>query len=374
MSAGAMSMPVRVTAAGEALRPGAAGESGQSRPLPPVTIHNVQEMQPQEDGGWRVCRVPPELWPRLNKNAQSQAFTAAGVELRFNMPADGEARVKMRFKETRRPTARGMPAIAEIHRGDFYAEAAAIGPDWTEVVIPPPLNAPAFARAKALQPFTFSPELIRVHLPYRPEVHLLELSGDVSPARDDQVPARRYLAYGSSITNGAFATRPGDLYPARVARALGVDHFNLGFAGGAYMEAEMGAWIASRSDWDFASLEMGINLIGTLDGPAFEERIAGFLPRIVDAHPDKWIFCIDMFTARGDFLDDARYEVFRRVIRDAVRRIGSRKVVHIDGRSLLTRYSGLSLDLVHPSSDGFAEIADHLAGVMRPCLASSGIV
>lgn len=60
--------------------------------------------------------------------------------------------------------------------------------------------------------------------------------------------AIKRLAYGSSITNGALAVRPGDLYPARVARTLGVDHFNLGFGGGARLEPEMADWIAGRND------------------------------------------------------------------------------------------------------------------------------
>mgnify|MGYP002555374518 FL=1 len=45
----------------------------------------------------------------------------------------------------------------------------------------------------------------------------------------------------------------------RNAQALGVDYLNLGFAGNALMEEEMANYLVSRRDWDFASVEMGIN-------------------------------------------------------------------------------------------------------------------
>jgi hypothetical protein len=51
--------------------------------------------------------------------------------------------------------------------------------------------------------------------------------------------------YGSSITQGACASRPGNSYANIVSRTLGIDHINLGFSGNAKGEQTMADYIAS---------------------------------------------------------------------------------------------------------------------------------
>ena len=365
LSAGTLVWPPSSATTNAVTDAGASADGAVRADLPPVAFHNLQELEPLAEGGWRLNRVPATLWPRLNPSAQRRAYSPAGAELRFNLQAD-EARVVIRYVENRGEATRGWPLLAEIHHGDYFARWCEVREDWTDIVIRRPANAEQLALAAANPPGRFAAELVRVVLPCLPDVQLRGIEGAVSPPRPDQVPRRRYLAYGSSITNGATALRPSDAYPARVATALGVDHFNLGFGGGAHLEPEMADWIASRHDWDFATLELGINLVGRLSPEEFAERVNHFIPRIVAAHPDKWIFCIDLFRARGDFSGDPKYPAFRDIVRAAVQRLDSPRLVHCDGRDLLTRPTGLTLDLLHPSSEGFEEIAERLVAVMRP--------
>jgi lysophospholipase L1-like esterase len=51
--------------------------------------------------------------------------------------------------------------------------------------------------------------------------------------------------YGSSITQGGCASRPGNAYQAKLSRELLVDHINLGFSGNAKGEEVMAEYIAS---------------------------------------------------------------------------------------------------------------------------------
>jgi Lysophospholipase L1 and related esterases len=331
-----------------------------------VTWHNVAAIEAAPEGdGWRLSRLPETLREAVNPQARRRAFSPAGVEWRFNFTGD-EARIVLKFIESDRgEPARGLPVLAEIYFGDRLARCEVVGTEWTEIVIKRPKNAAALAAAARSQPGRFDPELVRVVLPYIPEVRVRGIEGAFTAARPEQLPRRRYLAYGSSITNGAFAARPGDLYPARVAAALGVDGINLGFGGGAWLEPEMADWIASRDDWDFATLEMGINLTSRMTPEEFRAQVANFLPRIARAHADKWIFCIDLFTGRGDFSSKSNFPAFREIVREAVRELDLPRLVHLDGRELLTRESGLTADLLHPSSDGFVEIAERLTAAMR---------
>ncbi|MBR2043643.1 MAG: hypothetical protein IJ946_04820 [Clostridia bacterium] len=62
-------------------------------------------------------------------------------------------------------------------------------------------------------------------------------------------PVYNYLGnpivfYGSSITHGAAASRPGNTYCAMIAQKLGVDHINLGFSGNAKGEKEIARYIS----------------------------------------------------------------------------------------------------------------------------------
>jgi hypothetical protein len=51
--------------------------------------------------------------------------------------------------------------------------------------------------------------------------------------------------YGSSITQGGCASRPGNAYEALVTQALGINHINLGFSGNAKGEKEISEYICS---------------------------------------------------------------------------------------------------------------------------------
>ena len=68
---------------------------------------------------------------------------------------------------------------------------------------------------------------------------------------------RPVVYYGSSITQGGCATRPGNSYPAIISRKLNLDFVNLGFSGNAKGEPAMAEYITKLDmscfvfDYDF---------------------------------------------------------------------------------------------------------------------------
>jgi hypothetical protein len=301
----------------------------------------------------------------MNAMGKTRAFSAAGGELRFNVVGP-EARVFLRYVENRGAKAQDWPVLAELYQGDFLMRCIELHDTWSPVVIKIPSNlGKLVAEASPRRADGFDPVLVRLALPYMPETQILRIEGEIAPARPEQVPSRSYVAYGSSITHGSYALRSGETYPARVGRALGVNVFNLGFGAAAYLEPEMAAWIASRQDWDFASLELGVNLLRPVTTEEFSRRVHRFLNTIVKAHPTRPIFVIDIFTSGKDLEADPKRPEFRRVVREAVAAIDSKYVRHLEGRALFTKTTGLCFDLLHPSSDGFSEIADRLAAEMQ---------
>jgi hypothetical protein len=308
----------------------------------------------EAQGQW-LCRLPQTLRTRLNGLAQLSSLCASGGEIRGNLKSP-QATLRLRSYQR--------PSIIQVYQGDFLVSWHVIGTQPTEVVIQPPESLDTLRQISRQRNLPFDAGLTRVMLPWDPPVRLLSIDGDFELPRAGQTPRRKYLAYGSSITHGAVAVVPSGTYAQRTAQLLGVDLLNLGFGGGAQLEPEMADHIASRHDWDFASLEMGVNIPDVGDAE-FARRVDGFVDRIVKAHPDKWLFCIDVFTHRLDVSGSDHFAGYRRIVRDKVRAVNRPNVVYVPGELMLASAQGLTADLVHPSPFGMEEIARNLSNLMR---------
>ncbi len=319
-------------------------------------LHNVHELLDDPAGAGRICcRVPNDLRVTLNESAKNNALQASGCEIRFNLEGPGAA-ITLQSPEG--------PTLAEVYQGDFFSALHIIDVTPTRVVVARP-EAETVMRQVAPANARFDTGLTRVVLPWRPSVRLISIEGETSLPRPDQTPDTRYLAYGSSITHGSTAVRPTGTYPARAAELLGTDLFNLGFGGGAHMEAGMADYIAGRTDWDFASLEMGINVVQSFEVDEFHRRVEYFVTTIADAHPDDWIFCIDIFPCLYDFMGVEKCETFRSIVAERVQQLNRPKLVHVPGDAMLRSNNGLTVDLVHPAPAGFEEMARNLADIVR---------
>ena len=322
-----------------------------------VELYNIAELLPPRDGnGKLISRVPNRLRLTLNPNAKLRALYAAGCEIRFNLE-DDFARIVLSSEE---------PSIAEVFQGNFQVSWHIIDTEPTEIKVSLPQNIDLLDKVTKEKQLPFDAHLTRVILPYAPRTRLLTIEGETSPPRRDQTPEKRYLAYGSSITQGARSYRPTGSYAMRTAQRLGVDLLNLGFGGGAHCEPQIADYIAEREDWDFATLEMGINMVNRFSIGEFQKRVEYLVEKIAKAHPDKWVFCIDLFTFAADFDPSARkHREFRRVVREAVENLDMPKLIYVDGRTLLRDVSGLTFDLVHPAPSGMEEIAVNLSNLIQ---------
>ncbi len=72
----------------------------------------------------------------------------------------------------------------------------------------------------------------------------IKRGSSIKRAPDYKYLGKPIVFYGSSITHGASASRPGNTYPAMIAQKLGADHINLGFSGNAKGEKEIAEYIA----------------------------------------------------------------------------------------------------------------------------------
>ncbi len=324
-------------------------------------LYNVAELYDPPDGtGKGLCRIPLALRAQLNDSAKANAVQGTGCEIRFNLE-DDEAIITLQMMD--------QPAIVEIYNGPFLTGWQVVTTDPTEVIVRQPDRLSRLVELAGDREMAYDPKLSRVMLPWRPPVRLLGIEGAMTLPREGQVPDRRYLAYGSSITHGSKGVRASGGYARRTAQRLDVDLINLGFGGGAHCEFAMADYIAARDDWDFATLELGINMVSWLDTAIFNERLTYFVKTIAEAHPDHWIFCIDMFPFHMDFDPTSeKNHAYRAAVRDLVEGLDAPQLVYFDGRDLMRDITGLTADLVHPSPVGMEEISENLASRMQRML------
>ncbi|MCT1524508.1 SGNH/GDSL hydrolase family protein [Sphingobacterium hotanense] len=108
---------------------------------------------------------------------------------------------------------------------------------------------------------------------------------------------KRVLIYGSSIAQGASASRSGLAYPARLARETGVDFLNLGMGGSAKMEKPVVDMIASF-DVDAFVLDCVPNSSPTI----VSQRAAYMVETIRKKHPNAPIIVMQsVIRERGYF-------------------------------------------------------------------------
>jgi hypothetical protein len=330
--------------------------------LPPAADEWLAKNNAAQHAVWRAqtseglwfSRIPDTLRRTLNALAQFTSLQTTGAEVRAVLDPGATLNVSL--------TSPFGPAIAEVYQGDAFVSWHVVGKDPTTIPLCRPDDVSRLERARDTLGGIFDPAVTRLLLPAQPLVRLLGIQGESArPPAPDAVRAPRWLSYGSSITHGSQSVHPSGTYAARAAHRLGVDLLNLGLSGGAHLEPGMADYIASRADWDFATFEMGINIL-SLDPSEFARRVARFIETVASARPDKHIFCIDLFTNHDDVSGGAtKTAAFRRIVKQCVAVSGRSHVRHLNGRRLLMAPGGLTTDLVHPSPQGMEDMGERLA-------------
>jgi lysophospholipase L1-like esterase len=329
--------------------------------FPSVSLHNVAELGPPDwaDGASQLHRVPRSLGEQLNVMGRDRLRDPTGCEVRF-VP-DGEEPVEVTL------SAKGGTTVHTFW-GEFQSVSPVdVGQEPTthEFSVPERIQ-----KLDADETGAFDPRVCRLRFDAWGPVAVHDVSGPARPPEPEEVPDRRYLAYGTSITEGAVSD-PHLGYVSRAAGHLGVDPLNLGMAGSAYCEPAMADHLAGRDDWDLATVAVSVNMANRgFTVEQFRERAEHLLDTVAGAHPDKPVVAITLFPYHMDLVasDDAdRAAAYRRELREAVAALPHDNLSLVEGPELMTT-TGLMDDVLHPGDDGMIQIGRHLAEELEPLL------
>ena len=320
-----------------------------------IDFHDVAELE-QTEKGMKMWRVPRRVLEHCNNSMRSTtAAYTTGVELRFKLKGQS-ADIHLRTDSDLYP--RFVSVFYGSIQAGWQTSAFRLNTEETVIHIEKPANLPRLWDLTRECGLPFSPEIIRLVMPAC-TCWFLGAEGDIEPPASEDLPAKTYLAYGSSITHGSIAMAMPQTYPFRMAQTFGADILNLGFAGSAHLEKEMAEYIVSRRDWDFATVEMGINMLGFTED-AFEERCRIFTDILKqDGRP---LFATSIFHFNGENQDKAA--AFRRIVRDCC----GDSLHYLDGLQILNNPAHITQDLTHPSAEGVTDIIQNWGAHIRKYL------
>ena len=202
------------------------------------------------------------------------------------------------------------------------------------------------------------------------EVYVGLEKGAILEKHSDYRVKKPVVFYGSSITHGACASRPGLIYPSIISRKLDCDITNLGFSGSAKGQKEMAEHIAG--------LEMSAFVMDYDHNAPNAEHLLdthyNFYKIIRDAKPTTPIIIVTKPDGKFDcpsisLRRDAIYKTYAKAISD-----GDRNVYFIDGMSLFDPEirNDCTTDGCHPNDLGFMGMAKGIGEVLRVALTRAG--
>ncbi len=167
--------------------------------------------------------------------------------------------------------------------------------------------------------------------------------------------------YGSSITQGGCASRPGNAYENILSRRLNIDHINLGFSGSAKGEQATTDYINSLEMSAFI-MDYDHNAPNPEHLEATHEKM--FLA-IRERHPDLPILMLSRPKWILEGNEDQRLAIVRKTYENAKAR-GDQKVWFIPGQELmaLCKEEG-TVDNCHPTDLGFFSMASAMEATIK---------
>lgn len=189
----------------------------------------------------------------------------------------------------------------------------------------------------------------------------VEKTMTVSKAPDYPVRHRKpLLFYGTSITHGACASRPGMTHSAILGRRLKRPIINLGFSGNGRMEIEVARLIA-----EIDAAVYIIDCLPNIDAKAVTERTELLVRHLRNARPDTPILLVEDRNYSNSHLIPARRErnessqaalkaAFMRLQNDGVTGLH-----YLEGRNMLGDDFDGTVDSSHPNDLGFWRQANH---------------
>lgn len=314
------------------------------------------------DGVYRRLPLHPD-WP-LPEAVDRLADSTAGGQIRFRTDSCALA---VRVELAGPPNMDHMPATGQCGFDAYLGEPGSqrywltarprLGETHYEVMI-------GRAEERAMREVTLNFPL------YQGVVDVqIGLDADATLAAPTPHQLGRVVVYGTSITQGGCASRPGMAYPAILGRRIPAEFINLGFSGNGKGEADVARTIAQIDDVACFVLDYHANVN---DPDLLRSTLTDFIPILRERHPDAAILVLPRPVWAGEFVSPstaARREACRDALAEVVAQVraaGDTAVEFLDVTDVDITEG--TVDGAHPTDLGFLQQADALEPTLRRLL------
>ncbi len=220
---------------------------------------------------------------------------------------------------------------------------------------------------------SFGEKLYLINLPLYAGVEKIEIGVD-EDAKVESVPnlftKGRIVTYGTSITQGGCASRPGMCYTNQLSRMLGYEVINLGFSGNGRAQEEVRKLVASIKDVKLFILDYEANVTFVM----LKDTLIPFIKYIRAQYPTVPIIVASKVRMSAETLLDSAKKAEaklknyqRKVVRDFSKE--DQNIYFVDGTKLLVPFTTeATVDGGHPTDLGFALMAKNLAKEIKKCI------
>jgi hypothetical protein len=338
-------------------------------PAPPMEWHDVTKWGvegrawPEMERQRWFDRFPSAAEGKVTPTVWSLSRDSAGMMVRFQTDATSiSAKYVLRTDRLAMPH---MPATG-VSGVDLYARDSEGKWRWVNVTKP--------AAKEVNQSFGsgFTPGLreYAAYLPLYNGVESLEIGVPPGAKFEGLAPrVKPIVFYGTSITHGACASRPGMVHTALIGRHLEMPVVNLGFSGNGKMDAAVGEFLAK--------IDAAAYVIDCLPnmGPAdVRQKCGPLVKQLRAAHPETPIVLVEDRRNTNSWITPARYEFHTqnhaalRESYDALKKEGVARLYYIPGDALLGDDAEGATDGSHPNDLGFMRQAAVFEPILREAL------
>jgi len=299
--------------------------------------------------------VPKPVW-NLSRDS-------AGMMVRFKTDATA---LHVQYKLSKATL--GMPHMPAtgVSGVDLYARDASGKWRWVMVTKPSAQE----AKVKVIDGLAPGLREYAAYLPLYNGVESLAIGVPKGATFEGLAPRQRPVVfYGTSITHGACASRPGMVHTAILGRRLDLPVVNLGFSGNGRMDAPVGEWLC-RIDAAAFVIDCLPNM-----GPAdVTARCVPLVQQLRAARPSTPIILVEDRRYTNDWITPAKAKFHDqnhaalRAAFEQLQKLGITNLSYIPGDALYGTDGEGATDASHASDLGFMRQADLFEPVLRKAL------
>ena len=322
----------------------------------PFKVYGVKKMS--IFGGQKIAwsRMPDEVSKDISVHIYNTSKQTTGGRIRFKTDSPY---IALNVKNLPRPSMPQLTLVAQVGF-DLY-----IGNEYYNSFIPPSNLDVGYESVIDFPSSEMREITLNFPLYYGIEdVYVGIKDGSKLEEASDYLDMPPIVYYGSSITQGGCANRPGNTYEAIIARETNVDFVALGFGGGAKGEPRMAEYIASL-DMSLFVLDYDHNA----PTPEYlDETHENFFKIVRKAHPELPILIISRPVYYPKPEEIVRRDIVKKTYDNAIAS-GDKNVYFIDGTTLLEECKNNgTVDGIHPTDYGFACMARKICPVIKEIL------